>query len=126
MLIYLASDNLSSAICNEMIMDPEKYCDPILSMSTSTYLYKGKGKARDDPSSYRKVSIGSIINKIIDCYLADTVKTLIRNNQTDLQYGFTKGIDYKSCTVLRETATEYQKQEKKNLDLPLAILMPTF
>jgi len=45
--------------------------------------------------------------------MAETVKNLIRNNQTDLQYGFTKGVDYKSCTVLRETATEYQRQEEK-------------
>ena len=91
-------------ICNEMLSDMNKYSCPILSMSTSSFLYKGKGKLRTSPGSYRKLSIGSCINKIIDCYLADTVKLHIRENQSPLQYGFSQNIDFKQCAVLRETS----------------------
>ena len=91
-------------ICNEMLSDMNKYSSPILSMSTSSFLYKGKGKLRTSPGSYRKLSIGSCINKIIDCYLADTVKLHIRENQSLLQYGFSQNIDFKQCAVLRETS----------------------
>ena len=98
-------------IVNEMISDHEKYSDPLLSMSVSTYLYKGKNKDRSNPSSYRKVSIGSMLNKLADCYMEDTIKTLIKTNQSDLQFGFTKGIDFKSCTVLRETAVRYNRMK---------------
>ena len=76
-------------IVNEMVTDYEKYSDPLLSMSVSTYLYKGKNKDRTNPGSYRKVSIGSMVNKLGDCYLEDTIKSLIRDNQSELQFGFT-------------------------------------
>ena len=39
-----ADDEVKEAlrtICNEMILDDRKYSSPLLSMSTSTYLYKG-------------------------------------------------------------------------------------
>ena len=75
-------------------------------MSTSSFLYKGKGKLRTSPGSYRKLSIGSCINKIIDCYLADTIKLHIRENQSPLQYGFSQNIDFKQCAVLRETSVD--------------------
>ena len=101
------------AICNEMILDGDKYSSPLLSMSTSTYLYKGKNKKRTNPLSYRKVSIGSICNKIVDCYMEDTVKGLIRSKQSDLQFGFTKGVDLKGCTVLRETAVNHNTEKGK-------------
>ena len=87
-----------------MSSDLNKYSSPILSMSTSSFLYKGKGKLRTSPRSYRKLSIGSCINKIIDCYLTDTVKLHIRENQSPLQYGFSQNIDFKQCAVLRETS----------------------
>ena len=96
-----------------MILDRDKYSSPILSMSTSTYLYKGKNKKRTDPSSYRKVSIGSICNKIVDCYMEDTVKGLIKSKQSDLQYGFIEGVDFKGCMVLRETAVNYNTAKGK-------------
>jgi len=78
------------SIINEMIQDYEAYSDPMLSISVSSFLYKGKQKARDLTGSYRKISIGLVLAKIADTYLQDTIKTLIRNNQSPLQYGFTE------------------------------------
>ena len=87
-----------------MSSNMNKYSSPILSMSASSFLYKGKGKLRTAPGSFRKLSIGSCINKIIDCYLTDTVKLHKRENQSPLQYGFSQNIDFKQCAVLRETS----------------------
>ena len=111
-----ADDEVKEAlrtICNEMILDDRKYSSPLLSMSTSTYLYKGKNKDRKNPSSYRKVSIGSICNKIVDCYMESTIKELIKRNQSKLQFGFTKNVDYRACSILRETAVNYNSMKGK-------------
>ena len=78
------------SITNEMIQDYKAYSDPMLSISVSSFLYKGKQKARDLTGSYRKISIGLVLTKIADTYLQDTIKTLIRNNQSPLQYGLQK------------------------------------
>ena len=78
------------SITNEMIQDYKAYSDPTLSISVSSFLYKGKQKARDLTGSYRKISIGLVLTKIADTYLQDTIKTLIRNNQSPLQYGLQK------------------------------------
>ena len=71
-------------VCNEMIKDYKAYSDPMLSISVSSFLYKQKNKPRQLTNSYRKISIGLTITKICDTYLEDTVKNLIRNNQSNL------------------------------------------
>ena len=84
-----------------------------MSISVSSFLYKGKNKVRSNPSSYRKISIGLTLTKIADTYLQDTIKQLIRNNQSELQYGFSSNTDFKLCGVLRETAIRWNSDRNQ-------------
>ena len=113
-IIYAPQEiqDIIMSIVNDMIQDYRAYSDPMLSISVSSFLYKGKQKPRNMTGSYRKISIGLILSKIADTYLQDTIKTLIRINQSPLQYGFSEGLDYKMCSVLRETATEINTNRK--------------
>ena len=36
--------------------------------------------------------------------MESTIKELIKRNQSKLQFGFTKNVDYRACSILRETA----------------------
>ena len=64
-------------------------------------------------TSYRKLSIGLTIAKIIDCYMEDTIKMLIKINQSPYQYGFTALTDFKCCAVLRDTAVKVGRMKDK-------------
>ena len=51
---------------NYVMEDFSRYSTPLMSLSVSTFLYKGKNKPKDLTGSYRKITVGSLKQKIID------------------------------------------------------------
>ena len=45
--------------------------------------------------------------------MESTIKELIKRNQSKLQFGFTKNVDYRACSILRETAVNYNSIKGK-------------
>ena len=98
---------------NDMLTDPNKYSASLASTSVASFLYKGKEKDRLDPTSYRKISIGSFYNKIVDKLFAEETQAVAKENQPPLQYGFTSGVNFLLCSVLRESVIRKAKKDGK-------------
>ena len=104
-LIHLSEEGMSHVLplVNEMLQFPELYSMIFANLSVANYLYKGKMKPRNMVSSYRKISIGSFLTKICDKIMAPKTKQIAKEATQDTQFGFTPGINYLLCGVLRET-----------------------
>ena len=98
---------------NDMITDPKRYSASLASTSVASFLYKGKEKDRLDPTSYRKISIGSFYNKIVDKIFAEETQSVAKENQPALQFGFTSGVNFLLCSVLRESKVRKSIKEGK-------------
>ena len=101
-------------IINGMISDPANYCSSLCSTSVASFLYKGKGKNRQDPTSYRKISIGSLFNKVVDKIFSHETQEVAKENQPPTQYGFTEGVNFLLCTLLRESIIRKAVSQGKN------------
>ena len=76
-------------------------------------LFKGKGKARENPMNYRRISVGNIFQKSIDRYLSEETQKIARGAQGTSQYGFSKGVNFLLLTILRENVQKYATEFKK-------------
>ena len=92
-----------SRLVSEMLQDPKKYSSTLSNLSVAGYLYKGKGKPRDEVTSYRKISIGTFLTKAADKLMAPITQQITKKSQQGTQYGFTKNLNYLLCGVLRES-----------------------
>ena len=111
-----AEKYVQSTFCefvNDMITDPKKYSASLASTSVASFLFKGKDKCRLDPTSYRKISIGSFYNKIVDKVFSEETQSLAKQNQPPLQYGFTAGVNFLLCSILRESVIRKAVKEGK-------------
>ena len=72
-------------------------------MGYITPINKKQGKPLYDPNSYRKITITSLIGKVLEKYLLDTAFAELEALQNPLQKGFTKGT---SATVAALLFTE--------------------
>ena len=72
-------------------------------MGYITPIYKKQGKPLYDPNSYRRITITSLIGKVLEKYLLDTAFAELEALQNPLQKGFTKGT---SATVAALLFTE--------------------
>ena len=55
-----------------------------------TPIYKKNNKPLEDPNSYRRITVSSIIGKIFEKLHLDSMEPLLMSKQNDLQRGFTK------------------------------------
>ncbi|KAK3098774.1 hypothetical protein FSP39_022998 [Pinctada imbricata] len=55
-----------------------------------TPIYKKNNKPLEDPNSYRRITVSSIIGKIFEKIHLDSMESLLTSQQNDLQRGFTK------------------------------------
>ena len=100
-------------LINDMLTDPELYCQIFSNMSVASYLFKGKGKPRDLVTSYRKISIGTFCTKVVDRIMAPETKEIAKKGTQNTQYGFTPGLNYLLCGVLRETLVRRRRSMGK-------------
>ena len=84
-------------------------------MGYITPIYKKQGKPLYDPNSYRRITITSLIGKVLEKYLLDTAFAELEALQNPLQKGFTKGT---SATVAALLFTE-AIAEAKDTNTPL-------
>ena len=101
-------------IINDMIQTPENYSSSLCSTSVASFLFKGKGKDRLDPTSYRKISIGSIYNKVVDKIYSHETQEVAKKNQPETQFGFTGGVNFLLCTILRESTVRLAVKQGKS------------
>ncbi|CAG2224543.1 unnamed protein product [Mytilus edulis] len=80
-------------------------------------LFKNGGKPKEDPNSYRRITITSAIGKTIEKLHLSRNKSSIKNQQSRLQKGFTEG---ESPTVAGLVVTEL-RIEAKEKRLPIYI-----
>ena len=97
---------------------PETYSDTLLNTRVATMIYKGKQKPKDKVSSYRRVSIGSIFQKIIDQQVIKWMGRVMIEAQSKRQFGFTEKLAINQCVILRELAI----QQSEEFGEPLYIL----
>ena len=98
---------------NGIMRDWSKYSDVIFNTVVANMLYKGKNKKRSDPMSYRRISIGSIFQKIIDRYLTKETNKIAKDAQGPSQYGFTSDLSFLQLTVLRENVQKIAEETGK-------------
>ncbi|VDI13020.1 Hypothetical predicted protein [Mytilus galloprovincialis] len=58
----------------------------LLKLGIATPVYKRKGKPLDDPHSYRKITVTSILNKILEKIYLEKKDETLKNAQSPLQY----------------------------------------
>ncbi|CAG2213888.1 unnamed protein product [Mytilus edulis] len=81
----------------------------LLKLGIATPVYKRKGKPLDDPNSYRKITVTSILNKILEKLYLEKKDETLKNAQSPLQRGFTKGISgLNAALILNELIAEAQ------------------
>ena len=106
------TDNSRSLILemvSQMLRNPKLYSSTLNNLSVASYLYKGKMKAREEVSSYRKISIGTLMSKIADTAMSPTTQQIAKKFQQGTQFGFTSGLNYLLCGILRETLVRRRK-----------------
>ena len=113
----LDSDNITEVISlfNEVLDDLHLYSDTFWSVAQAHFLYKGKGKSKTNPKSYRRITIGTVGQKLLERYFCFTTSELIKESQSDLQWGFTPQVSFLQCAVTRETLMTYAHNERRPL-----------
>ena len=95
-----------------ILEDFSRYSTPLMSLSVSNFLYKGKNKPKDLPGSYRKITIGNINQKIVDTHVTPNTGKIAKKAQPSTQYRFTEKTNYLICSILRETLQTYSELNK--------------
>ena len=102
-------------LTNKIVMNWEEYSSVIFNTVKATMLYKGKGKPRDNPMSYRRISVGNVLQKVIDRYMSEETQPIAKAAQGSSQYGFTKGVNFLLLSILRENVQKYATEFKKTM-----------
>lgn len=87
---------------NELTDNLEEYSDTLLNCRLGQMLHKGKGRDKSVCCSYRRISYGSIFQKLVDQLLSSHIFKVIKQKQCKRQFGFTAGINIFQCVILRE------------------------
>ncbi|VDI04539.1 Hypothetical predicted protein [Mytilus galloprovincialis] len=92
----------------------------LFEMGLVSPVFKNKGKPATDPNSYRKITVTSVINKVMEKLHLNDNSTIINKIQNYLQRGFTAGISPIFAAII---ITELFAEAKDNkLLLILALL----
>lgn len=78
-----------------------------------------KGKPVDDPNGHRRITINSIVGKVIEKEMVARTKHTIKEHQHKLQFGFTEGCSPSNCALIITEAIA----EAKDAGSPLFITM---
>lgn len=102
-------------LTNNIILDWEDYSTVIFNTVKAQMLFKGRGKTRENPMNYRRISVGNIWQKTIDKYMSEETQQIARQAQGSSQYGFSKGVNFLLLSLLRENVQKYATEFKKLL-----------
>ena len=102
-------------LLNDILKDPVLFCHTSISRSWATMLYKGKGKPRDKISSYRRIQVSTMVQKILQQVIAEPAGKMTEKCKVPTQWGFSKGVSFLNATVVRETLSKMAFD--KNMDI---------
>ena len=88
---------------NDVITSIDKYSNSLLSLSSSSNLYKGKGKLKHLPASYRRFSMGLCFRRLVDDYIDYLSVHTQAKSKASCQFGFSAGINFLLATVAKES-----------------------
>ena len=80
-----------------------------------TPIYKKQGKPLDDPNSYRRITVCSIIGKVFEKILQSKIIDILDNQQSKLQRGFTKDVSASNAGLLLTEAIAEAKDSNHPL-----------
>ena len=92
---------------NCLLEDIDWSTHPLLSLSMSSYLYKGRGKPMEDPSAFRRLQISSLYCKILQRLSSAHLGLLTSKHVHEFQFGFRAGVSFLLCSILRETLSRH-------------------
>ena len=78
-----------------------------------TPIYKKHGKPIHDPNPYRRITITSVIGKILEKYILQTAFAKIESGQNPLQKGFTKGTSATTAALMFTEALAEARDTKQ-------------
>jgi hypothetical protein len=79
-----------------------------------------KGKCPKNPDNYRRITVNSILGKILEKNMLTTTKAKLNPQQNPLQFGFTEKISSTHCALI---ITECIAEAKDNKDLLRVVFM---
>ena len=88
-------------LINSIIEDMYHLSCPQVKAGLGTAIYKGKKKPVSQSSSYRRITVTTLIGSILDRYIDPLAEFVFRPQQNSEQYGFTQQITYLMAAFLR-------------------------
>ena len=76
-----------------------------------------KGKPAKDPNSYRRITVNSIVGKVVEREMATQTKALLADQHSNMQFGFTEGSSSSNCCLIITEAIA----EARDRSIPLHI-----
>ena len=74
-----------------------------------TPVYKRHDKPLEDPNSYRRITVSSIVGKLFEKVLLKKILPTLREKQNELQRGFTKDVaPTNAALLLTEAIDKYE------------------
>lgn len=80
-----------------------------------TPIYKRQDKPLEDPNSYRRITVSSIIGKLFEKVLLHKIRPILNEQQNELQRGFTKNVSPTNAALLLSEAIAEAKDNNQPL-----------
>ena len=100
------------------------YTPTILKKGEITVLYKGNGKPRNDPKSYRAITLSSVLLKLYESVLLSRNDT--KSNINELQGGFRKGFGCLMTSYLLHESINFAVENNSKLYLCFSDVQSAF
>ena len=88
-------------LLNDIINNIYYLTCPQVKAGVGTAAFKGRKKPRSQVSSYRRITVTPQIGALLDRYIDPIAEAIFLPSQSPDQYGFTRGISYLMCAILR-------------------------
>ena len=102
-------------IFNEILQDIRQFSDCFISLSVGRYIHKGKGRDPRLVRSYRRIQVGTLCQKFIQRLVEYQCTQVVSNHAVVNQWGFSAGISFLQCPVVRECLTKLAIEKKTPL-----------
>ena len=87
------------ATVNKLLDHVNYLASPEVKTGCAPFIYKGKKKPVNHHKSYRRVTVGPLIGRIVDEHIRARTIPIYTPQQNINQYGFTEGVDYKLSLI---------------------------
>jgi hypothetical protein len=74
-----------------------------------------KEKPKDNPDSHRRITVTSIIGKIVEKELTLRINQVLKNSQSPYKFGFTEGVSSNNAALLLTEALAHAKTQRRPL-----------